>query len=118
MHRHLRSVVVALAVALAVGVATASAAPAEHFEESVVGDVFVCASATYTVTSKARSRASFHEGQQQRPGTPTSPERSSPSTLFSRTSDGERLLARGRGVVRRHRPTLSRARPRAPLRRT
>ena len=61
MHRHLWSVVVALTVALSVGVATASAAPAEHFDESVVGDVFVCASATYTVT-EGTLRSTFHEG--------------------------------------------------------
>ena len=47
------------AVALAV---PAVAAPAEHFEESVVGDVFVCADNTYTATA-GTLKSVFHEGQ-------------------------------------------------------
>jgi hypothetical protein len=46
------------AIALA---APAAAAPAEHFEESVVGDVFVCAENTYTVVS-GTLKSVFHSG--------------------------------------------------------
>jgi hypothetical protein len=62
-HRSMRPVVVAvtLALALSLGVATATAAPAEHFEDSVVGDVFVCASASYTVI-EGTLKSTFHEG--------------------------------------------------------
>jgi hypothetical protein len=47
------------AIALA---APAAAAPAEHFEESVVGDVFVCADNTYTVVS-GTLKSVFHFGE-------------------------------------------------------
>jgi hypothetical protein len=47
------------AIALA---APAAAAPAEHFEESVVGDVFVCAENTYTVVS-GTLKSVFHFGE-------------------------------------------------------
>ena len=61
--KHLRPVVVAvtLALALSLGVATATAAPAQHREDSVVGDVFVCESATYTVI-EGTLKFTFHEG--------------------------------------------------------
>jgi hypothetical protein len=61
--RHLRAVVVSVtfALALSLGVATAIAAPAQHFEDSVVGDVFVCESATYTVI-EGTLKSTFHEG--------------------------------------------------------
>ena len=47
------------AVAVAV---PAVAAPAEHFEESVVGDVFVCADNTYTATA-GTLKSVFHSGE-------------------------------------------------------
>ena len=47
------------AVALA---APAAAAPAEHFEENVVGDVFECADNTYTVISGTLESV-FHFGE-------------------------------------------------------
>lgn len=40
----------------------AVAAGAQHFEESVVGDVFVCEDNTYTVTD-GTLKSVFHEGQ-------------------------------------------------------
>jgi hypothetical protein len=60
-HRPLRPAVVTLALALSLGVASATAAPAQHFEDSVVGDVFVCESATYT-TIEGTLKSIFHEG--------------------------------------------------------
>jgi len=62
-HRRLRpvAVTVAVAVALSLGVASATAAPAQHREDSVVGDVFVCESATYTVI-EGTLKFTFHEG--------------------------------------------------------
>jgi hypothetical protein len=62
-HRSMRPLVAALTLALtlALGVANATAAPAQHFEDSVVGDVFVCASATYTVI-EGTLKSTFHEG--------------------------------------------------------
>jgi hypothetical protein len=62
-HRPLRPVVVGvtLALALSLGVASGTAAPAQHFEDSVVGDVFVCESATYTVI-EGTLKSTFHEG--------------------------------------------------------
>jgi hypothetical protein len=62
-HRHLRAVLgsVTFALALSLGVATATAAPAQHREDSVVGDVFVCESATYTVI-EGTLKFTFHEG--------------------------------------------------------
>jgi hypothetical protein len=59
----MKKVYLLLALVLAAAAATysASAAPAQHFEDSVVGDVFVCASATYTVTSGTLVSV-FHEG--------------------------------------------------------
>jgi hypothetical protein len=51
----------ALVLAAAVAAYPATAAPAQHFEDSVVGDVFVCATATYTVTSGTLVSV-FHEG--------------------------------------------------------
>jgi opacity protein-like surface antigen len=53
--------VLALVLVAAVPASAASAAPAEHFEESVVGDVFVCASAQYTVI-EGTLKSVFHEG--------------------------------------------------------
>jgi hypothetical protein len=41
--------------------APAAAAPAEHFEESVVGDVFDCGDTTYTVVS-GTLKSVFHAG--------------------------------------------------------
>ena len=41
--------------------APAAAAPAQHFEESVVGDVFECADNTYTAVS-GTLKSVFHEG--------------------------------------------------------
>ena len=60
-HRPLRLATVTLALALSLGVASATAAPAQHFEESVVGDVFVCESATYTAI-EGTLKSTFHEG--------------------------------------------------------
>jgi hypothetical protein len=51
----------ALLLASAAAASPASAAPAQHFEESVVGDVFACASAQYTVT-EGTLKSVFHEG--------------------------------------------------------
>jgi hypothetical protein len=51
----------ALVLAAAAAAYPATAAPAQHFEDSVVGDVFVCATATYTVTSGTLVSV-FHEG--------------------------------------------------------
>jgi hypothetical protein len=52
----------ALVLAAAAAAVPASAnAPAQHFTESVVGDVFVCESAVYTVTSGVIA-ITFHEG--------------------------------------------------------
>jgi opacity protein-like surface antigen len=51
----------ALVLASAAAASPASAAPAQHFEDSVVGDVFVCASAEYTVT-EGTLMSVFHEG--------------------------------------------------------
>jgi hypothetical protein len=61
--KQLRPVVVAvtLALALSLGVATATAAPAQHREDSVVADVFVCESAIYTVI-EGTLKFTFHEG--------------------------------------------------------
>jgi hypothetical protein len=51
-----------LAVGSAVAVASqANAAPAEHFEENVVGDVFECVDNTYTVIAGTLMSV-FHEG--------------------------------------------------------
>ena len=47
------------AIALAV---PAAAAPAEHFEDSVVGDVFECTENTYTVVS-GTLKSVFHSGE-------------------------------------------------------
>jgi hypothetical protein len=52
----------ALALAAAAAAYPASAAPAQHFEDSVVGDVFVCANAVYTVT-EGTLVSTFHEGE-------------------------------------------------------
>ncbi len=60
-HRPLRTAAVTVALALSLGVASATAAPAQHFEDSVVGDVFVCESATYT-TIEGTLKSTFHEG--------------------------------------------------------
>jgi hypothetical protein len=62
-HRHLRAVLVSVtfALALSLSVASATAAPAQHREDSVVGDVFVCESATYTVI-EGTLKFTFHEG--------------------------------------------------------
>ena len=51
----------ALVLAAAAAAYPASAAPAEHFTEDVTGDVFVCDSAVYTVTSGTLLSV-FHEG--------------------------------------------------------
>jgi len=51
----------ALVLAAAAAAYPASAAPAEHFTEDVTGDVFVCDSAVYTVTSGTLLGV-FHEG--------------------------------------------------------
>ena len=51
----------ALVLAAAAAAYPASAAPAQHFTEDVTGDVFVCATATYTVTSGTLVSV-FHEG--------------------------------------------------------
>ncbi len=61
-HRPLRRVVgVTVALALSLGVASATAAPAQHGEDNVVGDVFVCESATYTVI-EGTLKFTIHEG--------------------------------------------------------
>ena len=52
----------ALVLAAAAAAYPASAAPAQHVTEDVTGDVFVCATATYTVTSGTLLSV-FHEGQ-------------------------------------------------------
>lgn len=54
-------VLFALVFAAAVAASPASAAPAEHFEDSVVGDVFECATAQYTVT-EGTLKSVFHQG--------------------------------------------------------
>jgi hypothetical protein len=51
----------ALVLAAVVAAYPASAAPAEHQTDSVVGDVFVCDSAVYTVTAGALA-VTIHEG--------------------------------------------------------
>jgi hypothetical protein len=52
-----------LGVGIAVAVAVpAGAAPAEHFEESVVGDVFECVDNTYTVVA-GTLKSVFHAGE-------------------------------------------------------
>ena len=51
----------ALVLASAAAASPASAAPAQHFEDDVTGDVFVCASAVYTVT-EGTLKSVFHEG--------------------------------------------------------
>jgi hypothetical protein len=51
----------ALVLAAAAAASPASAAPAQHFEDSVVGDVFVCSSAQYTVI-EGTLKSVFHEG--------------------------------------------------------
>lgn len=53
---------VALGTSLALAASPALAAGAIHEEESVVGDVFECATTTYTVTS-GTLKAVFHEGE-------------------------------------------------------
>ena len=60
-HRPLRQAAVTVALALSLGVASATAAPAQHGEDSVVGDVFVCESATYTVI-EGTLKFTIHEG--------------------------------------------------------
>jgi hypothetical protein len=60
----MKNVYLLLALVLAAAAATYPASangPALHFEDSVVGDVFVCATATYTVTSGTLVSV-FHEG--------------------------------------------------------
>jgi hypothetical protein len=52
---------VALVLAASAAAYPASAAPAQHFTEDVTGDVFVCATTTYTVTSGTLVSV-IHEG--------------------------------------------------------
>ena len=51
----------ALVLAAAAAASPASAAPAQHFEDSVVGDVFQCATTQYTVVEGTLVSV-FHEG--------------------------------------------------------
>jgi hypothetical protein len=51
----------ALVLASAAAASPASAAPAQHFEDDVTGDVFVCDTAVYTVT-EGTLKSVFHEG--------------------------------------------------------
>jgi hypothetical protein len=51
----------ALVLASAAAASPASAAPAQHFEDDVTGDVFVCDSAVYTVT-EGTLKSIFHQG--------------------------------------------------------
>ena len=54
-------VLLALVLVAAAAAYPASAAPAQHFTEDVTGDVFVCDTAVYTVTSGTLV-STFHEG--------------------------------------------------------
>jgi hypothetical protein len=73
-------VLLALVLAAAAAAYPASGAPAEHFTEDVTGDVFVCDSAIYTVTSGVLV-STFHSG-----------ESASGNTNFTGTLVGRRVV--------------------------
>jgi hypothetical protein len=73
-------VLLALVLAASAAAYPASAAPAEHFTEDVTGDVFVCDSAIYTVTSGVLV-STFHSG-----------ESASGNTNFTGTLVGRRVV--------------------------
>ena len=77
---------VALALSLGVASATAGTCSAPG-EDSVVGDVFVCESATYTVI-EGTLKFTIHEGSSKSGNTNLTTELSSPITLSSRMRTG------------------------------